>query len=265
MTPPAIRLTDVAASYGNNPLWAGLSLTVDPGEVLAVLGGNGTGKTTLLRLLLGQLAPAAGTVEVLGTQPRRGLGRVGYVPQQRSVDPALPMRGVDLVRLGLDGHRWGIGLPNRTSRRAVTAALAAAGATEYASTPIGRLSGGEQQRLRIAQALVSDPALLLADEPLLSLDLASQQQVTGMLERRRRDAGTTIVIVTHEINPVLPYADRVLYLAGGAWAVGKPSEVLTSEILSNLYQAPIDVLHVRGRIVIVGPPDSSHHSHPETV
>lgn len=259
---PSLRLEDVSASYGDAPLWSGLTLSVEAGEFVAVLGGNGVGKTTLLRLLLGQLRPTTGHVEVLGGPPRRGRARVGYIPQQRGFDAGLPLRGVDLVRLGLDGHRWGLRPGAREPAQLVDAALRAVGAVDYARAAVGALSGGEQQRLRIAQALVSDPALLLADEPLLSLDLASQQQVTALLDRRRRDAGTSVVVVTHEINPVLPYADRVLYLAGGAWAAGTPSEVLTSETLSRLYRAPVDVITVRGRIVIVGTPDSSHHPQP---
>ncbi|MDQ1697856.1 MAG: zinc/manganese transport system ATP-binding protein [Frankiaceae bacterium] len=260
---PVLRLDRVAAGHGKTPLWSDLTFDIAPGEFIAVLGGNGTGKTTLLRILLGQLDPAAGRVEVLGSPPRRGNSKVGYVPQQHTFDRDLPLRGVDLVRLGLDGHRWGIALPSRAAKQRVTTAITAVGADSYATEPVGRLSGGEQQRLRVAQALVADPLMLLADEPLLSLDLASQQQVCALLDARRRQAGTAVVVVTHEVNPVLPYADRVLYLAGGAWAAGAPDDVLTTETLSRLYQAPVDVLRVRDRIVIVGTPDASHHPHHE--
>jgi zinc/manganese transport system ATP-binding protein len=256
-----VRLDRVAAGYSNDPLWTELTLDIAAGEFIAILGGNGTGKTTLLRLLLGQLRPVAGRVEVLGSQPSRGNDQVGYVPQQRNFDRDLPLRGVDLVRLGLDGHRWGVALPSRATTQRVMSALAAVGAESFAAEPVGRLSGGEQQRLRVAQALIADPALVLADEPLLSLDLASQQQICALLDTRRRQAGTAIVVVTHEVNPVLPYADRVLYLAGGAWVAGTPDRVLTTETLSRLYQAPVDVLRVRDRIVIVGAPDASHHPH----
>jgi zinc/manganese transport system ATP-binding protein len=258
MTAPMLQFADAAAGY-REPLWQSLTVDVAAGEFLAVLGGNGTGKTTLLRVLLGQLSLMSGDVRVLGKPPRRGNPRVGYVPQQRGFDPDLPVRGVDLVRLGLDGHRWGPGWPSRPARATVDAAIDAVAASGYATDPVGRLSGGEQQRLRVAQALVGDPALLLADEPLLSLDLASQQQVCALLDARRRDAGTAVVVVTHEINPVLPYADRVLYLTGGDWALGTPDEVLTSETLSRLYTAEVDVVRVRDRVVIVGVPDAAHH------
>lgn len=259
MSAPVVELTGVAAGYGGRTLWSDLSLRVEPGEFLAVLGGNGAGKTTLLRLLLGQLAPAAGQLRVLGRPPRRGHDRVGYVPQHRGFDRGLPLRGRDLVRLGLDGHRWGVGWPSRAAQRTIAQALEVVGAASYAHLPVGRLSGGEQQRLRIAQALVADPALLLADEPMLSLDLASQAQVSALFDERRRQAGTSVVIVSHEINPLLPYCDRVLYLAAGAWAIGTPDQVLTTATLSRLYQAPVDVLRVRGRVVIVGAAESAHH------
>ena len=179
------------------------------------------------------------------------------------MDAATPLRARDLVGLGLDGHRWGLGRRSAADRRRVAEALAAVGADGYADAPIGLLSGGEQQRVRIAQALAPDPALLLCDEPLLSLDLRHQQAVAQMIDRRRRDHDTAVVFVTHEINPVLGLVDRVLYLAGGRHRVGPPGEVLTSATLSELYRTPVDVLTVRGRVVVVGTPDEpagcDHH------
>ena len=161
-------------------------------------------------------------MRVAGREPRRGSPHIGYVPQQKALDPDLPLRGRDLVGLGLDGHRPGIGFRGRRVRRArVDAALAAVGGTSYADAPVGRLSGGEQQRLRVAQALVGDPAVLLCDEPLLSLDLAHQASVTALIDQRRREAGTAVVFVTHEINPILPLVDRVLYLVDGRFRIGR--------------------------------------------
>jgi zinc/manganese transport system ATP-binding protein len=264
-----VRLCAATLGFGERALWAGLDLAVAPGEFLAVLGPNGSGKTSLLKVLLGLQRLTSGTVEVCGRRPRRGSTDVGYVPQQKSFDRDVALRGRDLVRLGLDGHRWGTGLPSRTARQRVDRAIAAVGASGYADAPLGRLSGGEQQRLRIAQALLGDPRVLLCDEPLLSLDPSHQQATTALIDDRRRDADTSVVFVTHEINPILSMLDRVLYLAGSKWAVGTPDEVMTSERLSDLYGAQVDVLRVRGRVVVVGAPDSahgdpdgSHHHHP---
>jgi zinc/manganese transport system ATP-binding protein len=259
-----VRARSLALRFGERVLWEDLGFDLEPGEFLAVLGPNGTGKTSLVRIMLGLLRPTAGSVEVAGRPPAEARAQVGYVPQQRAFDRDVPLRGRDLVRLGLDGHRWGLGLTSKASTARVERALRDVGASAHADLPVGRLSGGEQQRLRIAQALVSDPALLLADEPLLSLDLAAQRVVTGLLDARRRAAGTPVVFVTHDINPILPVTDRVLYLAPGRWAIGTPAEVLTTETLSGLYGTPVDVLDVRGRIVVVGTPEDEgvhHHEH----
>jgi zinc/manganese transport system ATP-binding protein len=256
-----IRLRGAALRFGQRQLWGDLDLDVAPGEFLAVLGPNGSGKTSLLKVLLGLQQLSGGSVEICGRAPRRGSSDVGYVPQQKSFDADVALRGRDLVRLGLDGHRWGTAWPSKAAGQRVDQVLAEVGAEAFADAPLGLLSGGEQQRLRIAQALLAEPKILLCDEPLLSLDLRHQQEVTGLIERRRRTAGTSVVFVTHEVNPVLPYVDRVLYLVGGRWAVGTPDEVMTTETLSALYEADIDVLRVRDRIVVVGTPDGAHAHH----
>jgi zinc/manganese transport system ATP-binding protein len=255
---PAVRLRSAALHFGARSLWTDLDLDVAHGEFVAVLGPNGSGKTTLLKVLLGLQPLSSGTVEVAGHHPRRGSSLVGYVPQQKGFDRDLPLRARDLVALGLDGHRWGIARPSRGRRAQIDEALRAVGAQVYANEPVGVLSGGEQQRLRIAQALLGDPAVLLCDEPLLSLDLAHQREVTELIDRTRRARNTAVLFVTHEVNPVLPLADRILYLVDGRWAAGTPDEVMTSERLSELYRTEVDVLRVRDRIVVVGAPDSPH-------
>lgn len=254
--PPAAELCAAGLSYGSRRLWQNVNLAVAPGEFLAVLGPNGCGKTSLMRVLLGLTALSSGSARVCGASPRRGRNAIGYVPQQRGFDSDLPFRGADLVRLGLDGHRWGIGLPTTARRRRIESAIEAVGASQFADAPIGRLSGGEQQRLRIAQALVGEPNLLLCDEPLLSLDIKHQAAVVDTLDRHRRTSQLAVIFVTHEINPILTVADRVLYLVGTRWAVGFPDEVLTSATLSRLYETTVDVLRMKGRLVIVGAPDT---------
>jgi zinc/manganese transport system ATP-binding protein len=264
MTGPVLSARDAMVAFGDRVLWRDLDLDLMPGEFLAVLGPNGAGKSTFLKAALGEQPLSAGTLRVAGRPPGRGNRAVGYVPQQKSMDAATPLRARDLVAMGLDGHRWGLPHHGPGDRRRIAEALAEVGAGEYADTPIGLLSGGEQQRVRIAQALATDPALLLADEPLLSLDLGHQRGVSEIIDRRRREHGTAVVFVTHEINPVLELVDRVLYIVEGRHRLGAPDEVMTSGNLSELYGTPVDVLQVRGRIVVVGAPDhpagpSQHH------
>jgi zinc/manganese transport system ATP-binding protein len=254
-----LQIKDATLRVGSRTLWADLTVEVGPGELLAVLGANGSGKTTLMRAILGLQPLTSGSILVAGQAPRRGSDLIGYVPQQRRLDPLTPMRARDLVGQGLDGHRWGIRWRGDPRRAQIDGVLAAVGADAFADRPVGLLSGGEHQRLRVAQALVADPRLLLCDEPLLSLDPTSQRVVTSLVDERRRDHDTAVVFVTHEINPVLPYVDRVLYLAAGAARVGPVDDVLNSATLSELYGAPVDVIRTGGRILVAGIPD--HHEY----
>ena len=259
-----IALDDAAVRVGGRTLWHGVSLRVARGEFVAVLGPNGVGKSTLVKVILGG-QPVAGAVRVLGLSPGRAGHRIGYLPQRRSFDGSLRIRGVDVVRLGWDGDRWGVPMPGATlfssRRRAAEARIAEVidlvGASAYAHRPIGRLSGGEQQRLLIAQALVRRPDLLLLDEPLDSLDLPNQGAIAALLDHICREEGVSVVMVAHDVNPILRYLDRVLYLAHGRAVTGTPAEVITSETLSSLYGTPIEVLRAAdGRLVVVGSPEA---------
>lgn len=256
-----LELRDAALAYGDRVLWSELNLAVAGGQFVAVLGANGSGKTSLLQAILGLRPLSRGRVLVAGEPVRRGSKLIGYVPQQRRIDPLTPLRARDIVAQGIDGHRWGFGWPTKDRRCQVDAALAAVGAAAYADVPVGVLSGGEQQRVRMAQALATDPQLLLCDEALLSLDLNHQAAITALLDRRRREHDTAIVFVTHEINPILPYVDRVLYLAGGRFRIGTVDEVMTSETLSALYGMQVEVLRSSGRILVAGVPDIHAHAH----
>jgi len=264
---PAVLLDHASLGLGGRMLWEDVSLAVPRGEFLTILGPNGAGKTSLLRTLLGLQTLSRGQVQVQGRTPRRGNAAIGYVPQQRAFDPDLPIRARDLVTFGLDGHRWGFSRPLRDIQRRVDEVLRLVGAERFADAPIGRLSGGEQQRLRIAQALVGDPEILLCDEPLLSLDLNSQQAIVELISDWNRRQGVTVIFVAHDINPLLAAVDRVLLLAGGRWAVGKTDGVLTVDTLSRLYGSPVDVLRMHGRVVVLGAELGGHEplpAHPVT-
>ena len=258
-----LSLRDAALGFGSRTLWSGLDLDVHAGEFVAVLGPNGSGKTSLLKTILGQQRLDGGSISFDGHPVRRGDRRIGYIPQQKLIPAGTPMRARDLVALGVCGHRWGLPIPGRGDREPVDRLVDAGGARRYANAPVGSLSGGEQQRLRVAQALAGDPALLLCDEPLLSLDLQHQRGVSELIDRRRREHGSAVVFVTHDVNPVLGMVDRVLYLAGGRFRAGTPDEVLRSDVLTDLYGTPVDVLRTRGRIVVVGIPDAETHEHHE--
>jgi zinc/manganese transport system ATP-binding protein len=233
---------------------------VSAGEFVAVLGPNGVGKSTLLKAILGLIPLAGGTVKLLGRAPGQANHQIGYLPQRRSFDASLRVRGLDVVRLGLDGDRWGLPLPGRRSRAAadrVRGLVDLVGAGGYAHRPIGQLSGGEQQRLLIAQALARSPRLLMLDEPLDSLDLPNQAAVAALINRIAKHEGVAVMIVAHDVNPILPYLDRVIYLGQGGAVSGTPAEVITSATLSRLYGMPIEVLSTSdGRLVVVGQPDA---------
>lgn len=267
---PAIAFEDAAVRLGGRTVWSHVSVEVATGHFVAVLGPNGVGKSTLIKAVLGVLPLAEGRVSVLGRPPGESGRAIGYLPQRRNFDPNLRIRGIDIVRLGSDGDRWGLPVPGGSSlfahgrerRRRVSEVIELVGATEYAHRPIGQMSGGEQQRLLIAQALVRRPSMLLLDEPLDSLDLPNQAAVAALISEISQEFGITVLIVAHDVNPIVPYLDGVIYVARGGAVSGSPDEVITSETLSALYGTPIEVLRTSdGQMVVVGSPEApSHHA-----
>lgn len=257
-----ITASQLAAAYGSRSVWQGAEFHVQPGSFTAILGPNGSGKTTLLKMLLGQQAPSAGELTVFGSRPRRGDARIGFTPQNAGFDRDFSVRGRDFVGLGIDGHRWGVPLRPGGGRQRVDGALAAVGAAGYADRPIGRLSGGEQQRLLLAHTLVGEPELVLMDEPLSNLDIRNQGAIVRLIAEVVRERGLTVLLVAHDVNPLLPYIDNVIYIANGRTVIGKPAEVITSESLSAIYGAPIEVLTDRlGRLFVAGLEEETSHPH----
>jgi zinc/manganese transport system ATP-binding protein len=266
----AVSFDAAAVRLGGRTIWSGVTLGVAPGEFVAVLGPNGVGKSTLVKAALGLLPLSAGSALVLGRPPGQAGRDIGYLPQRRSFDAGLRVRGVDVVRLGSDGERWGVPLPGgarlwpsrRRADRRVNDVMELVGATAFGGRPIGEVSGGEQQRLLIAQALVREPKLLVLDEPLDSLDLPNQAAVAALISRICREQRVAVLLVAHDVNPILPYLDRVVYIARGGAVAGTPEQVITSDILTSLYDTPIEVLTTSdGRLVVVGQPEApAHHA-----
>jgi zinc/manganese transport system ATP-binding protein len=237
------------------------------GEFAALIGSNGAGKTTLLKVILGLQPVSAGTIQLAGQPRGRRHPVIGYVPQKIQLDPDMPVRARDLVGLGLDGQRLGLPLPSAGRRTRIDEMLHAVGAAQFGDARVGNLSGGEQQRVLIAHALISRPQLLLLDEPLANLDIASEQDVVALLSRVAREQQIAVLISAHDMNPLLPVMDRIIYLAAGRAASGTTEQVVRTDVLSALYGQHVDVIRVHDRILVVAgrgeaepvPPDPAIH------
>jgi zinc/manganese transport system ATP-binding protein len=254
--PEVIRAEHLDVGYGGKAVWQDATFGVQTGEFVAVIGPNGAGKTTLFRLLLGLLRQASGSIKILGVPPHRGNPRIGYVPQRHAIDHETHIACETLVRLGISGTGWGPSFSFRSERRAALEALRSVGAADFADKPLGALSGGELQRVFLAEALVGNPELLLLDEPLSNLDLRRSRDLVELIHGLVRSRQVTTLLVAHDINPLIECLDKVIYIANGRVATGTPEEVLTSESLTGLYGVPVEVLHdSRGNIVIVGGED----------
>lgn len=248
---PILQVLDLAVTLGGRQVLRDVGFTLAPGTFTGLIGSNGAGKTTLFKVILGQLAPTAGQVLVAGRprHPHRRL--VGYVPQKMQLDPDAPVRARDLVGLGLDGHRLGLPLPTPARRRRIDDALAQVDALRFADQRVGALSGGEQQRVLLATALIGRPRLLLLDEPLANLDLRSQQEVVAALRRVVEEEGIAVFLSAHDMNPLLDAMDRIVYLAQGRAVSGTVPEVVRSDVLTELYGERVDVVRAGGRYVVL--------------
>lgn len=249
-----LDIQSASLQFGSRIVWRELSFSVAPGEFIAVIGANGSGKSMLLKSILGLSELSSGSIWLPG-----GISSIGYVPQHRAADSDLPLKVKDLIRFGFDGHKFGLPIPTVKTKRLIAAALSSVSAEHLANEPIGNLSGGELQRVRVAQAIIDSPELILADEPLSNLDLAQQGIVSELINQSRKKNNAAVLFVTHDVNPIIDYVDRVLYLANGSYQIGTPDEVLQSDVLSKLYGTDIDVVRNQGRIVVLGTHDHAHH------
>ena len=259
----AVEVADLTLALGGRTVLAGVSFAVQDQEFVGVLGPNGAGKTTLMRAILGLMRPARGSIRVLGAPTEYGNAAVGYMPQFRTA-AGMQLRGWDFVASAVAGHRWGLPLLGRAERQEVERVLALVDATELARRPLREISGGERQRLLLAQALLGRPRLLLLDEPLMSLDPHHQHGVVELVRSLQQRLGIAVLFSAHELNPLLGALDRVLYLGGGHAALGTVDEVITGPVLSRLYGAPIDVVRLAGRIFVMSGAhemEREHHRH----
>jgi zinc/manganese transport system ATP-binding protein len=257
-TKEALSVDNVTVRLGGRTVLDDVSFKIKAGEFTGLIGANGAGKTTLFRVILGLQPLASGAARV---GDGRGSGRdLGYVPQKFLLDPDMPLRGRDLIALGLDGQRLGVPLPSRARRARVQEMIDAVDAGSFADGRVGRLSGGEQQRILIAHALISRPQLLLLDEPLANLDLRSAQEAVALLSRIATEQHIAVLISAHEMNPLLPVMERLVYLAAGRAASGTTEAVIRSDVLSELYGHHVDVLRVHGRVLVVAGAGHDQHA-----
>ncbi len=255
-----VRLDQVSVRLDGREVLRSVSLVIGPGEFIGLIGPNGAGKTTIIRAILGLVPISRGSLVIEGGTRRRRDRSFGYVPQKLVIDPDAPLRVRDVVSLGLDGHRLGFPLPSRARRELIRETLASVGADRYADARIGELSGGEQQRVLIAHALIARPRLLLLDEPLANLDLRSEQSVVSLLARLVREQRISVLISAHDMNPLVPVMDRIVYVAGGRAASGRAEEVVRSDVLTELYGHHVDVIRVHDRILVVASPGVEEHT-----
>ena len=246
-----VEFDRASLQVGRRTVLSEVSFAVEAGEFIGVLGPNGAGKTTLMRAILGLLPPASGTIRVFGRAPERGNPAIGYLPQLRTVLPDLRLRGLDFIGASLHGHRWGLPSLAPVDRKAIDETLEAVGARDLASRPLSDMSGGERQRLLLAQALTGNPRMLLLDEPLISLDARHQEVAIDVVRKVCRERRITVLFSAHELNQLLGTLDRVLYLGNGQAVLGTVDEVVSAPVLSRLYGTEIHVVRADGHIFVM--------------
>jgi zinc/manganese transport system ATP-binding protein len=252
----AIAFDEVALTLGRRPVLADASFAIRGREFVGLLGPNGSGKTTLMRAVLGLVTPRSGAIRVFGRPPTRGNPAIGYLPQLHRAAAGSRLRGRDFVASVLNGHRLGLPLCGRRGHAEVDRALDLVGVAALARRPLAEMSGGERQRLMLAQALLGRPRLLLLDEPLIGLDPHHQDEVVALVKALQEELAIAVLFSAHELNPLLAALDRVLYLGRGEAALGTVAEVITGPVLSRLYGTEIEVVRLGGRIFVMS---GGHH------
>ena len=249
---PCIEIEHLQMTFDHRHVLDDINLVINQGEFIGLIGANGAGKSTLLKIILGLIKPTKGTVKLLGKPLKIRQGLIGYVPQKLFIAADTPLRGRDFVSLGFDGNQWGIPLSNKVKTKKVDAILQDVGATDFGNQAIGTLSGGEQQRLLISQALLANPKILVLDEPLSNLDIKNAYEIVQLIARISKAKNITVILVAHDSNPLLDVMSRVLYLADGKAIIGKVKEVFQTEVLSRLYGYKVEVLNINNRILVMG-------------
>lgn len=247
----AATFEDVTLELGGRRILNNVSLKIPDGEFVGILGPNGAGKTTLMRSILGLATPSHGSISVLGKSVSRGNIKVGYMPQLRGTSTTMRLSGWDFVASVVDGHRFGLPIPSKAKRIEITNALELVDAGALARRSLNDMSGGERQRLLLAQTLIGTPKLLLLDEPLNSLDPHRAHEMLALIKCVQQELGITVMLSAHELNHLVGIMDKVLYLARGRAALGTVDEVITKPTLSRLYGSKMDVVRADGHIFVV--------------
>lgn len=229
----ALEVNQLTVRFGDHLALDQICFNTPTGAFLAIVGPNGAGKSTLIRVLLGLVTPTSGQVQVLGAEAGAYPARIGYVPQIKTFDRSFPAIALELVMSGI--HRaWPARLkPNE--RHLALQALEQVGATEYAHRQLGRLSGGQLQRVYLARALVRQPELIILDEPATGIDAVGEKDMYAMLERYRAQSGATIAMITHDWDVARYHATQVLVLNQKRFGYGTPAEVLSDDCLGRAY------------------------------
>jgi zinc transport system ATP-binding protein len=238
MNTNVINIEHVSVFYGDNRILDDVTLSIEKNDFLGIIGPNGAGKTTLLKVILGMLKPDSGSVSVLGSSPVISRKHIGYVPQHSQFDINFPINVRDVVLMGRYNKRGLARKYNKTDLQSVEETLEKVGMLSFKDKQIGKLSGGEQQRVFIARALVADPKILLLDEPTASVDVASQTDFYNLLEDLKQRM--SIILVSHDIGVMSVYVDKIACLNVQLYYHG--SKEISPEILEATYKCPVQMI-----------------------